>query len=108
MVPGPKPAAPIVEYKRSLANLAKHDITQLTALVKSRLRRMQYRPDLIAGFLAGTRLDFTPLSTLRNRRSLLRLTRCAVNRGAPHSAERRERLLHGHQPGAGGRHERAG
>jgi hypothetical protein len=57
--PGPKPAAPIVEYKRSLANLAKHDITQLTALVKSRLRRMQYRPDLIAGFLAGTRLDFT-------------------------------------------------
>jgi transposase len=47
--------------KRSLANLAKHDITQLTALVKSRLRRMQYRPDLTAGLLAGTRLDLTPL-----------------------------------------------
>jgi hypothetical protein len=47
--------------KRSLANLAKHDITQLTALVKSRLRRMQCRPDLTAGFLAGTRLDLTPL-----------------------------------------------
>jgi hypothetical protein len=47
--------------KRSLANLAKHDITQLTALVKSPLRRMQCRPDLTAGVLAGTRLDLTPL-----------------------------------------------
>jgi putative transposase len=47
--------------KRSLANLAKHDITQLTALVKTRLRRMQYRPGLTAGFLAGTRLDLTLL-----------------------------------------------
>jgi transposase len=42
-------------------NLTKYDITQLTALVKSRLRRMQCRPDLTAGFLAGTRLDLTPL-----------------------------------------------
>jgi putative transposase len=46
--------------KRSLANLAKRDTGQLTALVKTRLRRMQYRPGLIEGFLAGTRLDFTP------------------------------------------------
>jgi len=46
--------------KRSLANLAKRDIGQLTALVKTRLRRTQYRPGLIEGFLAGTRLDFTP------------------------------------------------
>ena len=30
--------------KRSLANLARRDIIQLTALVKTRLRRMQYRP----------------------------------------------------------------
>ena len=30
--------------KRSLANLAKRDISQLTALVKTRLKRMQYRP----------------------------------------------------------------
>ncbi len=30
--------------KRSLANLAKRDIAQLTALVKTRIRRMQYRP----------------------------------------------------------------
>jgi len=47
--------------KRSLANLAKHDITQLTVLVKTRLRRMQYRPGLIAGLLTGTRLDLTSL-----------------------------------------------
>jgi transposase len=47
--------------KRSLANLAERDIAQLTALAKTRLRRMQYRPGLIEGFLAGTRLDLTPL-----------------------------------------------
>jgi hypothetical protein len=35
--------------KRSLANLAKHDIDQLTALIKA-LRRMQYRPGLLDGF----------------------------------------------------------
>jgi hypothetical protein len=33
--------------KRSLANLAKRNIAQLTALVKTRLRRMQYRPALL-------------------------------------------------------------
>jgi hypothetical protein len=42
--------------KRSLANLTKHDIAELTALVKTRLKRMQYRPELLAGFLASTRL----------------------------------------------------
>ena len=52
--------------QRSLANLAKRDIGQLTALVKTRLRRMQYRPGLIEGFLAGTRLDFTPFCNPRN------------------------------------------
>jgi transposase len=46
--------------KRSLANLAKRDIGQLTALIKTRLRRMQYRPELIEGFFAGTGLDLTP------------------------------------------------
>jgi hypothetical protein len=46
--------------KRSLANLAKRDLTELTALVKTRPRRMQYRPDLLDGFLASTRLDLTP------------------------------------------------
>jgi hypothetical protein len=52
--------------KRSLANLVKRDLAQLTALAKSRLRRMQYRPGLIDGFLAGTRLDLSPLRDLRN------------------------------------------
>ena len=46
--------------KRSLANLAKRNLAQLTALVKTRLRRMQYRPGLLEGFHAGTGLDLTP------------------------------------------------
>jgi putative transposase len=46
--------------KRSLVNLTKHNITQLTALVKTRLKRMQYRVGLLDGFLASTRLDLTP------------------------------------------------
>jgi transposase len=33
--------------KRSLANLTKHTIAELTALVKTRLKRMQYRPGLL-------------------------------------------------------------
>ena len=45
------------DLKRSLANLTKHNIDQLTALVKTRLRRMQYRPGLLDGFLAKTQLD---------------------------------------------------
>ena len=57
-----KPTEPVWSHlKRSLANLVKQDINQLTALVKSRLRRMQYRPGLLDGFLAKTRLDLTPL-----------------------------------------------
>jgi hypothetical protein len=48
--------------KRSLANLAKRDIGQLTALAKTRLKRMQYRPGLLDGFLAGTGLELTPFS----------------------------------------------
>ena len=52
--------------KRSLASLAKRDISQLTALVKTRLRRMQYRPGLPGGFLAGTRPGLTPFCNFRN------------------------------------------
>jgi hypothetical protein len=52
--------------KRSLANLAKRDINQLTALVKTRLRHMQYQPGLIEGYLTGTRLDLTPLCNPSN------------------------------------------
>ena len=53
-----KPTEPVwSNLKRSLANLVKHDIGQLTALVKIRLRQMQYRPGLLDGFLAKTGLD---------------------------------------------------
>jgi putative transposase len=52
--------------KRSLANLVKHTLGDLTALVKARLRRMQYRPGLLEAFLARTRLDLTPLHNPRN------------------------------------------
>ena len=43
-----------------LANLTKHTIAELTVLVKTRLKRMQYRPGLLAGFLASTGLEFKP------------------------------------------------
>ena len=52
--------------KRSLANLAKRNIGQLTALVKTRLKRMQYRPGLLDGFLASTGLDLAPSSNPKN------------------------------------------
>ncbi len=52
--------------KRSLASMAKRNIIELTALVKTRLRRMQYRPGLLDGFLAGTGLDLTPFCTPRH------------------------------------------
>ena len=52
--------------KRSLANLAKRNIAQLTVLVKTRLKRMQYRPALLDGFLASTRLDLTPFCNPHN------------------------------------------
>jgi len=52
--------------KRSLANLVKRNLGQLTALVKTRLRRMQYRPGLLDGFLAKTGLDFTPFHNSHN------------------------------------------
>jgi hypothetical protein len=56
------PVEPVWSHlKRSLANMAKRNLTQLTALVKTRLRRMQYRPALLEGFLASTGLDLTPI-----------------------------------------------
>jgi putative transposase len=55
------PVEPVWSHlKRSLANLAKRNLSQLTDLVRTRLRRMQYRPGLLEGFLASTRLDLTP------------------------------------------------
>jgi transposase len=46
--------------KKSLANLAVRTAGQLGAIVKTRLKRMQYRPQLIAGFVAKTGLDLQP------------------------------------------------
>jgi transposase len=46
--------------KRSLANPTKHTIAERTALVKTRLKRMQYRPGLLVSFLASTGLEFEP------------------------------------------------
>jgi transposase len=61
------PVEPVWSHlKRSLANLAKRNLSQLTALVKNRLKRMQYRPALLAGFLASTRLDFSPFCNSHN------------------------------------------
>jgi putative transposase len=57
------PVEPVWSHlKRSLANMAKRNLGQLTILVKTRLRRMQYRPDL----LAGTGLDLTPFRNPRH------------------------------------------
>ena len=57
------PVEPVwAHLKRSLANLTKHSIAELTALVKNRLRRMQYRSGLLAGFLASTGLEFGPFA----------------------------------------------
>jgi putative transposase len=61
------PVEPVWSHlKRSLANLAKRNITQLTALVKTRLKKMQYRPGLLDGFLASTGLDLTPFCNPHN------------------------------------------
>ena len=38
----------------------------LAALTKTRLRRMQYRPGLLEGFLTGARLDLTPFCNPQN------------------------------------------
>ncbi len=55
------PVEPVWSHlKRSLANLTKHTLAELTSLVKTRLKRMQYRPGLLAGFLASTGLDLSP------------------------------------------------
>jgi transposase len=55
------PVEPVwAHLKRSLANLTKHTIAELTALVKTRLMRMQYHPALLTGFLVGTGLGFGP------------------------------------------------
>jgi putative transposase len=46
--------------KNGLGNLAAADADQLTAIIKNRLKSIQYRPALIDGFLAHTGLVLEP------------------------------------------------
>jgi DDE superfamily endonuclease len=46
--------------KNGLGNLAATDVDQLAAIVKNRLKSIQYRPALIEGFLAQTGLTLQP------------------------------------------------
>jgi putative transposase len=46
--------------KASLGNLAVRDVDQLAAVIKNRLKRIQYRPALIEAFLAQTGLTLEP------------------------------------------------
>jgi hypothetical protein len=55
-----RPVAVSVELGQLAVDVAKRNLSQLTALVKTGLRRMQYRPGLLDGFLARTRLGLTP------------------------------------------------
>jgi hypothetical protein len=84
------PVEPVwAHLKRSLANLIKHRADELTALVKTRLKRMQYRSGLLLGFLDGTCLEFGPFCNTRPQRSLepaagtQNRSRAADRRGGP-------------------------
>ena len=46
--------------KNGLGNLAGRDVDQLAAVIKNRLKRIQYRPQLIDAFLAQTGLSLEP------------------------------------------------
>ena len=53
--------------KRGLINLTSQSIDEVASLVKTRLKRMQYRPTLLTGITAHTGLDFNhPTSTLED------------------------------------------
>lgn len=49
--------------KRSIGNLAVHDVQHLQVIIKNRLKTIQYRADLIDGFLAHTGLTLEPDTT---------------------------------------------
>jgi hypothetical protein len=46
--------------KNGLGNLAASTVDRLAAIVKNRLKRIQYRPALIDGFLSQARLTPEP------------------------------------------------
>jgi transposase len=49
--------------KRSIGNLAVHGVEHLQAVIKNRLKRIQYRTELLDGLLAHTGLTLEPHST---------------------------------------------
>jgi hypothetical protein len=51
-------SATLTAANLTMDNLTMDNITELTALVKTRRKRVQYRPELLVGFLASTRLEF--------------------------------------------------
>jgi putative transposase len=51
------------QLKRSIGNLSVRNVDQLLTIMKSRLKRIQYRPNLIEGFLAHIGLTLEPDST---------------------------------------------
>jgi putative transposase len=46
--------------KKTLANLAAGTTDQLAARTRTRLKKMQYHPDLLDGFIAETGLTLAP------------------------------------------------
>jgi putative transposase len=59
--PGPDhPEGVWANMKNGLGNLAARDVEQLAAIIKNRLKSIQYRPALIEGFLAQTGLTLQP------------------------------------------------
>ena len=48
------------DMKNGLGNLAVRNVDQLAAIMKNRLKRIQYRPAVIDGFLAQTGLTLEP------------------------------------------------
>jgi putative transposase len=46
--------------KRSLGDLIVHGIDHLATIVKNRLKRIQYRPELIDAFFTHTGLNLEP------------------------------------------------
>jgi len=49
--------------KRGLTNLTSRSIDEVASLVKTRLKRMQYRPTLLTGITTHTGLDFNRPNT---------------------------------------------
>jgi transposase len=49
--------------KRGIGNLAVRGVDYLQTIIKNRLKRIQYQPDLIDGFLTHTGLTLEPEST---------------------------------------------